>query len=504
MKTIGVIDIGSNSMRLVMARINEEGYLKIFDELKEFVRLGQDITATGELDEARLNHAIEVLKFFKSICNSNQADEIIAVATAAVRNAPNSQDFIDRVKTEAGIDIRIISGIEEAYYDYFSTINSIDISDCMIIDIGGSSTELIYIQDRKMINSISIPMGAINLSYDFQLLDVIDKEKETELNDFIYNNYSNVSWLKDVKDVPLVAIGGTARNIGKIDKKSKNYPLDLTHRYSMTFNDLRSIYDSIMTTDIKKRKKIKGLSKDRADIFPGALAAIYALMESLDLEELIISGRGIREGILYEYLLKDEPVDDVLEYSLITMLTNHNMKPSHGKEIWNLSKKLFDDLRPVHNIEPEVNDVNIYKVLKTAAYLHDIGIATSYYDHHKHSFYMVVNTNLNGLTQKEFLMAAYTTSLHRKDEVQINKAHYKSIIDDEDINIIRKLGILLRISEQLDRRSNNNILELTCAVQEEIAIIKVIAKEDPSIEINNAIACASDFQKLYGKKLIIV
>ncbi len=504
MKTIGVIDIGSNSMRLVLARINDKGYLRIFDELKEFVRLGQDLSETGELDMNRVNHAIDVLRFFKNICDANGADEIIAVATAAVRNAPNSKEFIDRVLKEAGISIKIISGTEEAYYDYFSTVNSIDILDCIIIDIGGSSTELIYVQDRKLINSISIPMGAISLCQEFQLENLVTQDNSKELNDFIYNNYHNISWLKEVKDVPLIAIGGTARNIGKIDKKSKNFPLDITHRYSMNFNDLKSIYDTVINSDLKKRKRIKGLSKDRADIFPGAVAAIYDLMEYLDLEELIISGRGIREGLLYEYLNKAQVVPDVLEYSLTTMLTNHNMRPSHGNDIWNLSKKLFDDLRPIHNIESEVNDVDVNKVLKTAAYLHDVGISTSYYDHHKHSFYIVINTNLNGLTQKEFLMAAYTTSLHRKDEFRIYKAHYKSVINDEDINIITKLGILLRISEQLDRRANNNIKELSCTIKGDLAIIKVIAKEDPSIEINNAMTCAGDFEKLYGKKLIIV
>ncbi len=504
MKVIGAIDIGSNSMRLVLARINDKGYLKIFDELKEFVRLGQDISENGELNQDRVNHAIDVLKFFKSICDSNGAEEILAVATAAVRSATNSKEFIERVYKESGIEIRIISGTEEAYYDYFSTINSIDIADCMIVDIGGSSTELIHVQDRKLVNSISIPMGAISLCQKFQLENLVNQDNAKELNDFIYDNLFNVSWLKDVKDVPLVAIGGTARNIGKIDKKSKNFPLDIAHRYSMNFNDIKAIYDIVMDSDIKKRKRIKGLSKDRADIFPGAVAVIYDLMEYLDLDELIISGRGVREGLLYEYLRKDEAVPDVLEYSLVTMLTNHNMSPSHGADIWRLSKKLFDDLRPVHNIEPEVDDVDVYKVLKTAAYLHDVGISTSYYDHHKHSFYIVINTNLNGLTQKEFLMAAYTTSLHRKDEFHVDKAHYKSVLHDSDINIITKLGILLRISEQLDRRANNNIKELNCKVKDDLAIIKIIAEEDPTIEINNAMRCAGEFEKLYGKKLLIV
>lgn len=306
MKRIAIIDIGSNSIKLVVVQINENNSFSIIDEVKETVRLGKDMTIHGGLNPSRIERAIKILSFFKYICEAKGVTEIIAVATEAVRWASNQVEFINRVNSQLGIEIRVLPGTSEAYYDYFGNINSMDIFNALLIDIGGSSTELIWVEDRNLKASISLPFGAINLTERFSLYKAIDEKTEKDFKEFVLSYYEDIPWLKEIKNIPVVGVGGTIRNIAKISRKKKNYPIDNMHNYHTTVEEVTEIYNMAKVKDNTERKKIKGLSKERADIFLGAVGAVVTLFEFLGLKELYISGCGIREGILYEYILQSK------------------------------------------------------------------------------------------------------------------------------------------------------------------------------------------------------
>jgi exopolyphosphatase / guanosine-5'-triphosphate,3'-diphosphate pyrophosphatase len=299
---------------------------------------------------------------------------------------------------------------------------------------------------------------------------------------------------------PLIGIGGTIRNIGKIDRKKRNYPLDISHNYHMTNLDISEIYNMVNDCDPKQKKKVKGLSKERADIFTGAAAALNILAQYCGITDLYVSGSGLREGLIYEYILNcTDPVDDVLDFSLNTLIINHRLNKGHALHVWNMVDTLYDQLEPVHNI-PE----KPCKILKTAALLHDIGINISYYDHHKHSFYMILNSQINSLSHKELLIAACTAASHRKDEFKLDEYNYQFLLNESDILLIQKLGIMLKICESLDRRMNGNIEGMQCVIHENTVIIKLFSKENPALEINDALNSNEMFEKLFNKKLFIV
>ena len=196
MKKIGIIDIGSNSIRLVIVQINKDNSFRVIDEIKESVRLGKDMTTDGGLNPSRIDNAIYTLAFFKRLCIIQNITEILAVATEAVRKASNQIEFLNRVKSELSIDIRVLTGIEEAYYDYFGAINSMDFSDALIMDIGGSSSELIFVENRKLKSSISLPFGAINLTEKFSLQKAMNIKSETAIKEFLTSLYKDIPWLK--------------------------------------------------------------------------------------------------------------------------------------------------------------------------------------------------------------------------------------------------------------------------------------------------------------------
>lgn len=499
MENIGIIDIGSNSMRLLVVQIGEDRSFKIIDEFSQSVRLGKDMGPDNRLDPGRMSKAFETLQFFVNLCNSAGVTEKIAVATEAVRKASNQEEFLLSVKKEFNLDIRVLSGDQEAYYDYFGIINSMDISQALAIDMGGSSMEIILVKDRAAANSISLPYGAISLTDKYNSLKPSEGQNQDFFKLFIEDLFKNVPWLSEASGYPLVGIGGTVRNIGKIDRKKKGVALDIIHNYHMTNTDISQIYYDIKGKRPDEIKKIKGLSKERADIFAGPLGAINTLVEYCCIRDIYISGSGLREGLIYEYIQKGrQPVDNVLDFSLNNILGIYNLNKKHAIQVWNLFDSLFMQLKSLHKIATYP-----YKIMKTAALLHDSGVNIDYNDHHKHSFYMILNSGINGLSHKQLLSAAFIAGFHRKEEFKINANTYRAILNDEDIGMIQKLGILLKLSESLDRMMNGNIYALQCVIGDNEVIIKLSSAENPELEINDAMESSELFKKIFNKKLIL-
>lgn len=497
MQKVAIIDIGSNTMRLVMFKIESSGVFKIINHLKETVRLGEDLDVTREISKSRIDRAVATLKMFKSFCDGVKVDIIIAVATEAIRRATNREEFLEKCRNETGIAIRVLSGEEEAYFDYLGVINSLDVKDGLLMDMGGSSTELVWMEEGKIRESVSLPIGALNLTERFELKDCILPNQMIALTDFLLYTYEQIPWLSKVRHRQLIGIGGSIRNIGKIDRKLKNYPLDITHNYRLAPTDLHYIYYLISQTDLIGRKQIKGLSEERADIFVGPVVALSALVDFSGVNEIVVCGSGIREGLIYDFLRQNgHTIENILDYSLFTNLVNYNLNSRHALHVYHLTKSLYEQLSGLHMLDADMD-----RVIKTAAILHDCGIVIRYYDHHKHSFYALLNSEIHGLTHRELVLSAYIAAVSSKDEYKINLTKYKALIDKKDVELIKRISILLRIARSLDRSMSGVVQDVCCEVMDDVVKIKVISQEAPQLEINHAIKADDYFRRVYKKDL---
>lgn len=493
MNRIGIIDIGSNSVRLIVFEIEASNSFRVIYELKEAIKLGKDMTEDKKLDKTRMKRAIDTIASFKTICESFNTSEIIAVATEAVRRASNRDEFVKLVKKGAEIDIRILSGGEEAYYDYMGVINSMDVNDCLMMDIGGSSTEFILVKDKVSQDSTSIPYGSISLTEVYN-------SNPNGFSDFFAKLLNDIPWVYEAKNLPIIGIGGTFRNIGKIDRKEKDYPIDNTHNYKLKNADLLSIYNSVLENNAGKNKKIKGLSSDRADIFIGPISAIWNIINLCGTNDIYISGSGVREGLLFEQLFgKGVIIDNALDLSLNNIMLNCDVNQKHSFKVYDLTNSLYTQLKHLM-----VENFNAERVIRTAALLHDCGIKLNFYDHHKHTFYTILNSRIYGLSHKELLMAAHVAALHRKDEFKIDLKKYSLLIDQNDADLIQQLGIILKIAEKLDFKMNSNVESLSCSEQDNSVILKLKSGDSAETEILGALGCKNTFKRLFNKNLIIV
>ena len=504
MEKIGIIDLGSNSARLVIVNIFEENYFMVVDELKESVRLGQDMERDGFLKPQRVSETIKTLKMFRKLCDASGVTRIIAVATAAVRRAKNQRSFLDEIQASCGIKIRVLTAEEEAVYVYRGVINTMDVPKGIILEIGGGATKIVYYNRRNILNYVTLPFGAVTLTGLFADGDLKPEEVSRKIEEFFTEQLKQVDWIADVDpDVQMIGVGGSFRNLFKISKMVHKYPLDTVHNFTMMAEDFMPVYNMIKVLDLDKKKKIKGLSAERADILPAALAIIKSFVSYFNFDRFIMSGAGLREGIMFNQALpmtEEKPISDVLTYWLTTLVKYYGCDENHVKHVVNLSIQLFKQLRVLHKFPRQY-----LKVLKVAATLHDCGMRIKYYNHQRHSCYMILNSTLYGVSHRDLVLAAFTACCHKKEDINpYDWARFKDLLNEDDIEIVKRLGVMLRIAECLDRSMSGTVKSINCDILGDSVIMKTEVDGDATLEIRGAMAAGGEFKKAFHKTLEIL
>ncbi len=475
----------------------------VIDELKEPVRLAQDMEIDGFLRPLRIQQTIKTLKTFRTLYESHGVSKVFAYATAAVRHAKNQKSFIDEVQSSCGIKLQVLSQEEEATFVYQGVINSMEVPKGLIVDIGGGSVKMIYYNRRVMIAQDTLPFGAVTLSEKFARHGT-PEECQNAITAYVTEHLERLEWLKNLDpETQLIGVGGSLRNLGKISRKLKKYPLDMAHNYHIPFTEFETIYDTIKPLAPEKLMRIKGLSSARADIFPAALSVVEAIKNYTDFNEIIIGGAGLREGAMFRYAcptVAEKPISDILGHSIYTLLHHFDMNIQHAEHVFDLSMQLFRQLKVIHKLpRPYV------KVLRVASMMHDIGSSLKFYDHHKHSMYVILNSNLYGIPQKDLIMASMVAALHYRDGLeQLDCQKYLDLLTEEEISAVRKLGVIVRIAECFDRSCGGAIVGISCDVLGDSVILKTKTQGDCTLEIKDALGALNEFKRAFKKNLEIL
>lgn len=306
MERYAVIDIGTNSMRLMLCEINGAAIVKKDKELI-ITRIGKDVSATGIISDKAIRKNIEALKYFKNRSDKYGAEKIMAIATSAVRDALNRETFINSAKAEVGIDIKVIQGQEEAELGIKGVMSEID-DDCekvLVIDIGGGSTELVLGNRQSIEYSISINAGAVRMTEQFIEGNPISDSNIEQMKDRLEELFREpLTYLRDKRIDKVIAIGGTATTIGAMYYSLSIYNPRIVHNTIVKQNYITEMFNKLKAMDIQERYKVKGLQKERADVIPAGLFILQYLLNSLNKEEVTISENDNMEGIIVKYITK--------------------------------------------------------------------------------------------------------------------------------------------------------------------------------------------------------
>jgi exopolyphosphatase/guanosine-5'-triphosphate,3'-diphosphate pyrophosphatase len=497
---IGIIDLGSNTTRLILMAYKPHLCFRLVDEVKETVRLAEGVREDRMLNPGPMRRAVEALKMFYTFCQSAQVEQIVPVATSALREAANREEFLLMLRQETDLDLRVLSGEEEAYYGYLGAINSLPFTDGIVVDIGGGSTEVTAVRGRAFSTTFSQQVGVIRFTERYIKSDPISKKEFRALEEGAVTAFKELDWLKSETGPTMVGMGGTVRNLARMDQKRRKYPLDRLHGYVLKRQGLEEIVDMLRRSSLKERESIPGLSRDRADVIVSGAVILLQLMQQGGFEELLVSGQGLREGLFYDYFLQGQQVplfDDKRGFSIQNLAKIHNYEAIHAAKVRELSLSLFDQLEPLHGYGRWERELLSY-----AALLHDIGVEVGYYDHHKHSAYLIFNSALQGFTHREVVLLALLTRYHRKGSVDVNE--YRMILADDDEERLSRLSALLRISEYLERSKSQVVQSLKVEIGEDGVRVHVRAVGDATVEVWDANRRTRLFEKAFGQKIEIV
>ncbi len=298
MNRVGVIDIGSNAIRFMLTEVEEGGYFRIIDELSTTVRLGYDLIYNDFISDEKIKKTISTLTTFKSLASVSNVCNIITVATEALSAATNKDMFVHTIKEELDMDVIVLSSEEELYFSYLGVTKSIYFDNSLLVDVAGTSTYIAWILNGEIKESVTLPIGSVNLTYKYNLQDRILRDDLEGAITKIYSELSDIEWLGNNTFDSIIGVGGTVRAIAKMNRIKNRYPFDITHNYIMTDYDVHDIYNLLKSKDYKLRNKFDGLSKERADIIVGGVSIFHEIIKYVNASKIIVSGRGLREGIM--------------------------------------------------------------------------------------------------------------------------------------------------------------------------------------------------------------
>jgi exopolyphosphatase / guanosine-5'-triphosphate,3'-diphosphate pyrophosphatase len=499
-RKLAIIDVGSNSFRLIVMSYLPGYHFQETDEVRETVRLVQGISATGLMRAAPMDHAVETMQLYAAFCKASNITDIAAVATSAVREAKNREAFLARVKHQSGIDVRVLSGEEEAYYGYLAAVNSTTLSNGFVLDLGGGSLEITRVEDRHSRESISLTLGAVRTTEDWLPDAPATTQAVNALRKHLREQLSSLKWFKAGPDTRLIAQGGSLRNAARIAQKLDDYPLDELHGFTLRERELNRIIRMMEPMTVEERREIPGMKSDRADIALAGALVVEECMKYAGYDELTVCGQGLREGVFYERFLDQHnpPIfEDVRHASVQNVAHLYQFQESHVDHVVHLALSLFDQVRDDPLCGPAEREL-----LWAACMLHDIGMSIDYRDHHHHSYYLILNSGLPGYSHRELALIALATRYHRRGMPELDEL--QDIMDKDDDKRLLKITALLRLAEQLDRSRDGSVREVRLYLDQAWAQLEVISEADISVAIWSAQRHTDLFRAAFGKTLEII
>ena len=509
-RIVAFIDIGTNSVRMLVVRFNPNHSYSILTRQKQQVRLGE-----GEFDEEEITgEAIDrtclVCRKFVDLARTFSAEEFIAVATSAAREALNQNELLNRMRREALLDVRVISGLEEARLIYLGVSSGMHLGErkAFFIDIGGGSTEIAVGGQQQYQMLESFRLGAIRLTNQFFSRNTegpVRPDQYKVVQQYVKN--AIIHTIQEIRRQKIdLAVGssGSIMNLADIAQKAV-HPEGNSLSGVLTYRDLKKVIDLLCALPLEERRRVPGINPERADIIIAGAVILETFMKELSLDSVTTTSRGLQDGLLMDYLSRMEnfPLFGTLsprETSVLQLGRSCGINEAHARTVTRLALEIFDSAK-----EMRLHDYGEWEreLLEYAAFLHDIGSFISFANHHAHSYYIIKNSELLGFDQKEIDIMANIARFHRKKKPRKKRLDSVDIADHEQ-RMVLVLAMFVRLGESLDRSHAGLVehAEFVRAEKNEV-VLDIIAQNDCQLEIWGVEAEQRAFEKVFSKHLAI-
>jgi exopolyphosphatase/guanosine-5'-triphosphate,3'-diphosphate pyrophosphatase len=479
-RILAAIDIGTNSIHMVVVRIQPTlPAFTIIDREKDTVRLGDRCKDTGNLKPEAMERAIAALRRCQEVAKYLNAEQIIAVATSAMREAPNGRDFLKQIESELGLFVNLISGQEEARRIYLGVLSGMEFNNQphIIIDIGGGSTELILGDSHEPRTLSSTKIGAVRLSAEFVTTDPISNAEFTYLQAFVRGQIERSveelkAHLQPGERPRLVGTSGTIETLATIHAREElgMVPSPLTG-YQLSLKDLKDLINRLRKLSYSERAAIPGMSDRRSEIIVAGAIILQEAMTLLGMESVTMCERSLREGVIVDWMLTHGLIEDRLRYqssvrerSIFKTAQKYGVNLEYSQRVAFFALSLFDQTQGLlHNWGAEEREL-----LWAAAMLHNCGHYVSHSSHHKHSYYLIRNGELLGYTETEIEIIANLARYHRKNAPKKKHDNYQNLPSKKHRQMVAQLSALLRLSVALDRRQIGAIKQVRCEYRPDV------------------------------------
>jgi exopolyphosphatase / guanosine-5'-triphosphate,3'-diphosphate pyrophosphatase len=518
-RIIAAIDLGTNSLHMVVVRIDPTlPAFRIIDREKETVRLGDRNLTTGELKPEIIQKAIAALGRFQKVAKTINAETIIAVATSAVREAPNGKDFLHTIEAELGLSVDLISGQEEARRIYLGVLSGMEFNNQphIIIDIGGGSTELILGDSHEPRSLTSTKVGAVRLTSELITTDPISNTEFQYLQAYargtlersVEEVLANVEFGESPR---LVGTAGTIETLAMIHAREKSGIIPSTlNGYQFSLKDLRELVNRLRKMTNAERATIPGMPEKRPEVILAGAVILQEAMNLLGAESVTVCERSLREGVIVDWMLSHGLIEDKLRYqssvrerNVLKLANKYHINLEHSDRVAKFAESLFDQTQgTLHHWGADER-----QLLWAAAILHNCGHYISHSSHHKHSYYLIRNGELLGYTETEIEIIANLARYHRKSPPKKKHENYQNLLTKHQRQIVSELSAILRLAVALDRRQIGAIVQVQCEYYSQFRQVNLLifpyqSEDDCALELWSLDYKKGVFEEEFGVKLV--
>ena len=506
MAKLGILDIGTNSIHMVLAEVESDGSYKILDRFKDMTRLGDGTFKSRRLSEPAMTRGLEVIRTLTTLARNKGYDRIRAVATSAVREARNGGEFIEEIARQTKLRVRVVTGQEEARLIYLGVRRSMDLSGhpSIVVDVGGGSVELIVGNNETLMHGQSLKLGAIRLKDQYLKADPPSKSMLREMRQAIDHQLKTAfQQFRSKRFERLVGTSGMAANLTDIIYlRRTGRPVPQLNMATVTFKEIQTVESDLERASFKERLAIPGLDPKRADTLLPAAAVLRSVLKLTGLREMTLSDKAIREGIIFDFIEKhregiksEQEIPNIRRRNVIYLARRCHYQEAHSHHVAGLATRLFDETVSLHGLGDREREW-----LEYAALLHDIGYLINSRQHHKHTYYLITHSDLNGLAVDEIEMIANIARYHRRALPHTEHDPVKAM-SGKRRKVLEYLSAILRIADALDRSQFGVVKDVRVKLGKPV-IVRLDTTGDAELELWAARGRADLFERAFKRHIL--